>query len=62
MSFPKKHIYQKGSPGAVREKAKTTLTQIKREIEREPARRREYQKRGLLASRRATVIESHAVE
>jgi hypothetical protein len=27
MSFPKKHIYQEGSPGAAREKAKTTLTQ-----------------------------------
>ena len=57
MSFPKKHIYQKGSPGAVREKAKTTLNQIKREIERDPAMRREYQKRGLLASGRSLVIE-----
>ena len=52
MGFPKKHIYQKGSPGAAREKAKTTLTQIKWEIERDPAMRREYRKRGLLASRR----------
>jgi hypothetical protein len=60
MSFPKKHIYQKGSPGAAREKAKTTLTQIKREIERDPAMRREYQKRvclrvGVLWSLRATL-------
>jgi len=62
MSFPKKHIYQKGSPGAAREKAKTTLTQIKSEIERDPAMRREYQKRGLLASGRLLVIESHAVQ
>jgi len=62
MSFPKKHIYQKGSPGAAREKAKTTLMQIKREIERDPAMRREYQKRGLLASGRPLVIESHAVQ
>jgi len=61
MSFPKKHIYQKGSAGAAREKAKITLTQIKSEIERDPAMRREYRKRGLLASRRAPVIGSHAI-
>ena len=61
MSFPKKHIYQKGSAGAAREKAKITLTQIKSEIERDPAMRREYRKRGLLASRRPPVIGSHAI-
>ena len=49
MSLPKKHIYQNGSPGAAREEAKTTLTQIKSEIERDPAMRREYRKRGMLA-------------
>ena len=53
MSFPKKHIYQEDSPGAAREKAKTTLTQIKSEIERDPAMRREYRKRGLLANGRS---------
>lgn len=51
MSLPKKHIYQKDSPGAAREMAKTTLTHIKFEIERDPAMRREYRKRGLLASK-----------
>jgi len=44
-----KHVYQEGSPGDARKKAKITLTQIKGEIKRDKAMRREYRKRGLLA-------------
>jgi hypothetical protein len=54
MSFPKRHIYQPGSPGAARTEAKITLTQIKRNIalsEHGTAIRRDYRKRGLLAAR-----------
>jgi hypothetical protein len=55
MSFPKKHIYKEGSPGAAREKAKITLTQIKLALKlagHKTATRRDYRNRGLLAKAR----------